>query len=222
MAVSRALDLAAGLIRRVKVVAYTDCKKAMRMIASPNYRSRMVGQCKKKLNELGELGEISLCYVRAHGFSSLHDEADRAAKTAAGKATVDESAPVAWQSLRATVREHTYDVWQERWEKLKSCKQTKCMVPLVASEAAEIIRESRSAVGLLIPFLTGHNALNRHGKNIGRVEDGSCRLCGHSVEDAAHLLWDCRELEQPRGALNIERDKIPGIRLVVLLSLIHI
>ena len=89
--------------------------------------------------------------------------------------------------------------WGSRWSDLNTCGQTKIWFPFLREDRTPLIgRLSRTDLGLLIQFVTGHNYLRRHRRVLGEKED-KCRLCGEDIEDSLHLWENCKGTRDLRG-----------------------
>ena len=92
--------------------------------------------------------------------------------------------------------------WERRWRDLDTCGQTKTWFPVLREDRTPLIRRlSRTDLGLLIQFITGHNYLRRHRKVLGE-EDDKCCLCGEGIEDSLHLWENCKVTKDLRGGFS--------------------
>ena len=110
---------------------------------------------------------------------------------------------------------NTGRAWQDRWETSKAFHQTRAMLPLMGAEASTMVNLSRQDASLLVQFISGHNRLLRHQRNIGGAPSSACRRCGQEVEDAAHLLWRCTDLAAPRAGEGVAPSEFPGCHRVL-------
>ena len=91
-------------------------------------------------------------------------------------------------------------IWNSRWNKEKTCRQTRKMVPRHDDALMNFMfSTNRNDLSLLTQFITGHNYLRYHKFNSGQfTRRPRCRLCNYEREDAWHLLADCVELLRDR------------------------
>ena len=107
--------------------------------------------------------------------------------------------------------------WNERWTSSDRCTQTKLWLPTTNPDLSRFFRGlPRLELGMTIQFITGHNSLLRHEAKLNKeIASLDCRLCGHGVEDAAHLWSNCTMVRghgwvPPSTLRNTPHNRTPG------------
>ena len=98
--------------------------------------------------------------------------------------------------------------WDRLWRNLKSCRQTKLIIPKITNKFEHIASLPRPTAAKVTQFITGHGYFNYHQFKCGQTDDPLCRLCLEEDESAAHLLYDCPALELTRRRLIQNLDEI--------------
>ncbi len=182
------------------ITFHSDSQASLAAIANPAVNSSSVAGCITALNALGEHNKVHLRWVKAHIGTPGNERADLLAKRGAnsGEGTSQE-VPAAHATLGRTIKKNFYKKWQSQWDKHKECRQTKIWFPtLDTSKSNELLRLSRTDLGLHIQFLSGHNRLKRHMSLQDKNIDPTCRLCNEEEETSLHIYAECPVLQQQR------------------------
>ena len=103
--------------------------------------------------------------------------------------------PGSKQETKYEINQHIMHLWNTRWKRLNSCRQTKIFFPeLSASKSDQLLKNSRGMYSTLVQWLTGHTFLNRHEFIVGNLDFNECRFCGLEPETSSHLITDCEVL----------------------------
>jgi len=91
--------------------------------------------------------------------------------------------------------------WNQRWQALPSCRQTKQWFPtLDRGKSKQIIMSDRKTLSTLVQLITGHNYLKRHDALVHHNDDNECRLCLEDEETSFHIVAECPALARQRLA----------------------
>ena len=118
-------------------------------------------------------------WVKAHAGHTMNKIADELAKAGAKTIStnmITRKTPLA--SFKVEVKEELLNLWTERWQSLKECRQTKIWYPVPRINAKNnLFILDRFQLGRAIQFITGHNYLNYHLHRLNPQIDPTCRLC---------------------------------------------
>ena len=123
----------------------------------------------------------------AQGDTPLHDEKD----------------------INTVIKQLMIRDWEKDWQAdVNETKQTRLFYPYLRPKHSwEVMNQLRPIFSLLIQFETGHNYMARHQHIIAEnnkppdapsVTDPTCTLCGSDEETSAHILAQCKALEDLR------------------------
>ena len=198
------------------ITFYSDSQAALKALNGFVGRSKTVEACQKALNRLGRVKEVNLRWVKAHVGHPENEAADGLAKRGA-LSNPDPALPQTPHLLsKATfvrkIRDALVREWSGRWVNEPTCRQTKMWFgkPNLA-RSERLLKSNRSTYGRLIQFITGHNYLGYHMRNVHPGEDNRCRLCAEVVETAEHISSECPVTRQARSDLWVTPDGSPGI-----------
>ena len=112
-----------------------------------------------------------------------------------------------WSNVKTALRDETYVRWARRWTKEITCRQTRLFFPTPTSAIAPVLLQmSRTDLGKMVQFLTGHNYLRYHLVKMAKSVDSICRLCEEAEESSWHILTECPVLEPQRRYLFFEHE----------------
>ena len=86
------------------------------------------------------------------------------------------------------------------WRRTVSSKFFDTQVPSISTEELVLPRHARCVLSRL--RCNGHSLLlDSYLSRIGRIENPSCRACGHSSQDTSHLILHCPATDSLRHSL---------------------
>ena len=184
---------------------FSDSQACIKAIQKTTTTSSIVAECKDLLFSVNTNlnTQVRLFWVRGHNNNTGNELADALAKEGACSTFTGPSPiiPVSLSYINTTINNFYREKWQDKWNKLASCRQTKIFSPTICAAKAKAIRSlDRFSAGRVVQFLTGHIALNRHLFIMGIDDLRNCRLCGEddTEETPDHLLNHCPALELDR------------------------
>jgi ribonuclease HI len=184
-----------------KVDFLSDSQISLICLASNTINCQQTLDAITALNTLGEHTTVELHWIKAHADYKGNELADELAKE--GTLLPDSIGAATSRNAKKTeIKQATMKNWNERWNNLDTCRQTKIFFPHVdLTKSKKIIKEDKSTVSTLVQVLTGHNFLNRHEGLIDRETQKTCTFCGYDdqEETASHLVTDCEVLWRERG-----------------------
>ena len=93
--------------------------------------------------------------------------------------------------IRKNIRKFSISNWKQYWSSRPDCRQTKLWLPEPNFEHSKyILILSRTELGLLTRWITGHCYLARH-QSLIHFNSPECNLCQQGEEIPWHLLREC-------------------------------
>lgn len=181
---------------------FIDSQAAMRAVGSYKIRSRIVKTCREFLTKLALQNNVRLCWVPGHEGHLGNEEVDKLAKTGSESNMRMETLvlePIAAKKNR--IREITQENIISKWERNSKCRTTKTLWPsLNKRRSKNILKFNKCQLKKFTGIITGHCAVKKMLKKIGKAEDDSCRYCYdiQAEESVEHLLGECEAIARTR------------------------
>ena len=85
-----------------------------------------------------------------------------------------------------------YDkLWNQEWQELGSCRQTKRFWPHVDLKVSKsLLKLTKPKLKQVVQLITGHG-FNKYHLSLQGDGDSNCRYCGKEVEETWHLVMEC-------------------------------
>lgn len=191
---------------------HVDNKAALLAVTGNFVKSQQVLDIVERLNFLGRRHTVVLRWVKAHVGHLCNEKADRLAK----QGVDDPSLQVAnlpsesVSSGRARMNDKVVKYWNDWWQALPTCRQTKHFFPKVDRQlAVDLCKSSRVDFSATIQFITGHNFLYYHQTlvDFGYADEAAsaCRHCitiGITVRESTfHVLAECGKYNEARRGI---------------------
>ena len=101
--------------------------------------------------------------------------------------------------IKSLARQLTAEKWRNKWINSSTSRQTKIFFPEPNPKLSkELLRLSRTDLGLCKRHLTGHSFLKYHRSKVDPSVDPHCRLCLADREESAHIILDCPAFHEER------------------------
>ena len=178
-----------------RVDFHVDARAALNTLAKFRQNSKLVRDTSLILNEAGTTNRVVLNWVKAHAGHLGNEQADALAKDGARDPfRVPAFMPCPPESYyKAQLKRKFSDFWDEQWQRLPTCRQTKQWFPHVSPRHSfDLLRSTRRELSELVQLITGHNFLKRHQALIDKTDDNKCRLCDEGSEETSfHVMAEC-------------------------------
>jgi len=166
---------------------------AVQALSGSSTSSSIVEECYNELNRLNESNLVELYWIPAHSGYDGNERADILAK----KATEIEFCgpepvlPVSLTCIQSAVNKWEQQKLNQLWLNTNMCRQSKIFLNKVSDFcSSRCITLSRKSLRLLTHIVTGHNLLNSHQTNIGRMSSSLCK-CKEDKETSLHYVAVC-------------------------------
>ena len=199
-----AYDLRASAPLQTPVNIYIDCLSAIQALTSEEPQFQLVRECAGALNDLGQMGPLTLHWIPAHEGYSGNERVDCLAKEGTEMSFIgpEPVIPISPNIVNGAINSLVHLRHEERWQALSQCRQSKEVLesPLRTNRRL-CLSLSRSLLRILTQIVTGHCLLAAHLFTMGIGDSPICPLCKREDEDRDHWLCRCEALCEARMAV---------------------
>lgn len=203
---------------RKRIVIMSDSQAAIGALSAYSISSKMVCECRTKLDKLSESNVVTLRWVPGHIGVGGNEEADRLARRGSEETLFgpEPFCGIGMNTIRKELRSEEEREKIKHWNNLPGMRQSKTLLGgYNLGRYRTIIRLDKARLRTLTGFLTGHCRLRKHLRTLGLEEEDDCRLCGEEEETPEHLIVTCLAVVQARrehlGRYCIEVKDIPSL-----------
>ncbi len=172
-------------IRNIKIQIFSDSQSSLKAICKFHQQNPQVQVIQKIIVSLQRNHQIKFYWIKAHTGIFGNEEADRQAKIATNKPSIDTFLPLTPTHIKNTLKQLKLKDWSDLWEDpLQAGRITQKYIPKISDTA---LFDSPALNSLLTnhgPFV---QYLNRF--HIPEYNTPNC-VCGE-VGDAEHYLFSC-------------------------------
>jgi ribonuclease HI len=213
-------------IRNSKIVFCVDSQSALLSLRSDKFQSKLVLECFNLLKQLSRENEITLVWVPGHEGIAGNERADGLARDGSKEPATGPAPflPLSKSWATESIRGWVQTKVSERWQKLSTCRQTKCFVdkPLNSGNIRQIHNLDRRRLRLLCGFLTGHYSFKKHLLNLGLATSTLCPRCQEEEDTAFHAVCNCAALASRRntilGGFVLDEREAKGLKIEDILK----
>ena len=179
------------------MATFTDSQAALKALGSAKVNSRLVWDCVRALNTLGERSTVRLAWVPGHEGHKGNEKADERAKQGSSMPFIG---PEPFCGVAKAVTRMATERWVankslEWWRNSSGQRQAKRFIVEHSPKfTVDLISKDRKTVKAVVGLLTGHCKLNRHLKLMGLTDEAMCRFCQSEEETSEHILCRCDSL----------------------------
>lgn len=228
-AISACADLISDMGNPNRIISIcSDSQAALKALMSIKTNSKLVYECKRKLQKLALNHTIKLIWVPGHTGIPGNERADELARKGTSTYFTGPE-PVLGLSLchlKTEIEGWAKSQHTKEWRQKNNCRQTKKFVDQPRkSWSKRFLSMKRSKLKLIIPVLTGHCRLNLHLFRLGVCQSPLCQNCSLEEETVEHFLCICPSFNSKRlkifGDRQINPSDLKDIDLRKLLSFVE-
>lgn len=172
----------------------SDSQAALKAIANPVSSSKLVSECKLKLNSVAKRNRLTLMWVPGHCGVDGNELADELANL--GSATKplgpEPILGISSATLIHWINDYVNNVHTRRWTELSSCKTARRFVKQPSREIATfLLKLKRKDLRSMLGVITGHTTCGQHMTTLGVITDPTCQFCLEEDDTIEHYLCNC-------------------------------
>ena len=195
-----------------KIVVCSDSQAGLQALCLPESRSKLVQECKFKLNSVARWNNIELIWVPGHCGIEGNEIADELARSGSSTKAIGPEPKIGISSAHISRWiDHWFDqIHKERWQSTEKCKHSKYFVKEPSKKLSSfILKLNRIDCKVMIGTITGHSTNGKHLVKLGLKTDSLCQSCLEEDDTPEHKLCDCPAFARTR--LNILKSTIVDV-----------
>ncbi|CAD7085101.1 unnamed protein product [Hermetia illucens] len=177
-----------------RIAICSDSQAALRELSSPLITSKIVQECRNRLNSMSRFNTVELLWVPGHCGIEGNEISDALAKEGSISPLPGPEPAI---GVSVALAKSVFKNWEEvshndRWQSLNAARHTKLFLPEPNIRTAKfILSKSRRTCRCIVGILTGHNSLAGHMFRIGITEDDTCPSYNEEAGSTEHFLCEC-------------------------------
>ena len=181
-------------LKGCNIVICSDSQASLQALCSPESKSKLIIECKLRLNSVGRLNHVELIWVPGHCGIDGNEIADELARSGSSNEPIGPEPMLGISSayISSWIDQHDDLLHAERWKALDRCKHSKLFIKEPSKKLADfILKLNRENCRDLVGTLTGHNPNGTHLVRIGIKQDALCQSCLEEEDRPEHKLCNC-------------------------------
>ena len=181
-------------LKGCNIVICSDSQASLHALCSPESKSKLIIECKLRLNSVGRLNRVELIWVPGHCGIDGNEIADELARSGSSNEPIGPEPMLGISSayISSWIDQHDDLLHAERWKALDRCKHSKLFIKEPSKKLADfILKLNRENCRDLVGTLTGHNPNGTHLVRIGIKQDALCQSCLEEEDRPEHKLCNC-------------------------------
>lgn len=182
----------------------SDSQAALRALLSPRISSKLIAECRDKLNKLCSSNSVTLLWVPGHSDIEGNERADELARNGSEHPFVGPP-PAVGVSInfgKGAIKALNCKKLTERWSTVTTCRQTKLFIEGPNRNLSRFLLGLRKTeLKSMIGVLTGHGHFNKHLTTIGIRSDPICECCLEAIDTAEHFICECPAFSRLRHTI---------------------
>ena len=189
-----------NLIEGEVVNIHSDSKSALQAISGICTKSRTVLECCNVIMEAKNKIALSFNWVKGHADNTGNEFVDALAKIGTTNNSLLQTY-ISESYIKKEIKNFVENKWQKQWQNSKGMRHTKKFINKVKYSNSNIKKQvelPKNKLKILIEWITGHAALNKHLMRLKLSNTAICNLCQENEETAEHILLECPYTEELR------------------------
>jgi ribonuclease HI len=189
-------------LKEKDILIFTDSQAAIKALKNPSVSSKLVEECKTKLNLLGKNNEVKLAWVPGHSGILENEIADILANEGADLSYIGPLPALGWnfEKFKTNLKMEMLKKHQELWLNIGTCKESKKFLDGPNKGRAKyMLGLKKRELTMLVGLITGHGPFEKHLCKMRRRTSALCQQCMEEEEETVeHFMRDCLAFERIR------------------------
>ena len=173
----------------------SDSQAAIKALAKPVTKSRLVKRVKGSLGRIAANNRVTLYWIPGHSRYKGNEKANETAKQGAAEhgLNVKQEVGIPYCTGIKSINGKLDGITFHNWTYMGSCRWYKgIMGKDLQNWTKDIWNLSKMETQKVMAFLTGHNNLKCYLYKVCLVNDHNCRWCGKEKKTPYHVICSCQ------------------------------
>ncbi|XP_017876268.1 uncharacterized protein LOC108623605 [Ceratina calcarata] len=228
LGITRCTEMLENKTRKKRIAIFTDSQATIKALSSNVFMSRLVLECRDKLNLLAVANiETVVGWCPGHKGIKGNEKADRLARVGGQTKKIaigpEPWIPIPYAVNKQELRRYSSEKLKRRWEETSECRQGKIMIgePNI-KKAKTITTMTKKEARIAAYTYTGHAPVGYHLHKMGLLDNGKCTVCPDEDETTYHILAKCVRYTKTRREIfkcsRIEIDEVKSLRSIDIVN----
>lgn len=186
--------------RHANICIFSDSQAALKALQSVTCSSKLVWECIQLLQQVAKNSRLNLFWVPGHCGVEGNEKADLLARCGSSKPFLGPE-PFCGASectLKMELKNWENSMIDVIWKNTTIARQSKRFISPNKIITQRLLSLSKKDLCTYTGLVTGHCSSKYYLKQLGKLEDDTCRFCNLDIENSEHLLCHCVALFHKR------------------------